>query len=238
MRKILIGLILLTGVVSCSKEGSGDALPTPPPLDHVGKPTSSQLSSPANNTLCLTADLVSATQSAVTFTWAKADNTDAYELHVKDLISGEELVKTTDESTLKVELDVNRPYSWYVVSTSKKLSEVAKSLTWKFYNAGPAVENYAPFPASDLSPALGESVTAVDGKISFSWTGKDVDNDIQDYDVYLGQDISSMALLQGGLSEMALKDVAMQPGVYYWQVVTRDKAGNVSQTAVYSFSVK
>ena len=233
-----MSLLIITSLVGCSKGGSGDSLPTPPPIEHLGTPTSSQLSSPANNTLCLTAESVSATQSVVTFKWGESDNTDSYELHIKDLISGEEMVKTANAVSLKVNLDVNRPFSWYVVSKSNKVNDVAKSLTWKFYNSGPAVENYAPFPASDLSPALGASVIAVDGKMSFSWTGKDVDDDIQDYDVYLGQDISSLTLINGAITGTELNNVAVQSGVYYWKVVTRDKVGNVSETSVYSFSVR
>ena len=63
------------------------------------------------------------------------------------------------------------------------MTKTATSETWRFYNAGNGIANYAPFPADVISPAIGSLSSAT---ASLKWKGSDVDNDIDTYDVYLG----------------------------------------------------
>jgi fibronectin type 3 domain-containing protein len=85
---------------------------------------------------------------------------------------------------------------------------------------------------------MGQTIEAVNGKITLSWNGSDVDNDIVTYDVYLS-DSASPALLQSNVSENALKDVSVSAGkTYYWKIITRDSKGNTSDSGIYLFMTK
>ncbi|HEY0667793.1 MAG TPA: hypothetical protein VGD22_06430, partial [Sphingobacteriaceae bacterium] len=119
-----------------------------------------------------------------------------------------------------------------------KSTVTVKSAVWKFYNSGPGVTAYAPFPAEILSPAMGQVVTPISGKITLDWEGSDVDGDIINYDVYIGTG-STPALLKEKLTASVLSDVSVNSNTtYYWKIITRDSKGNTSDTGVHQFKVK
>ena len=53
-------------------------------------------------------------------------------------------------------------YSWKVVSKANGTNYSNNSDTWQFYLAGDGQENYAPFPATILSPSSGVSVDSIE----------------------------------------------------------------------------
>jgi len=222
----LLSIIILTG---CGGHKGNSPAPAP------GK---AALLAPAQNEVCTLGTVISASQSTVTLKWVAAANATGYEIKIKNLEDGTTQSQTTANTQFDATLKRNTPYSWSVTSKAANNNTTTPSDIWKFYNSGPAVVNYAPFPAEILAPAMNQTITISNGKVTLSWNGSDVDNDIVNYDVYLG-DSSSPALLQGKVLESTLKDVSVSVGkTYYWKVITRDSKGNTSDSGIYQFTTK
>jgi hypothetical protein len=229
MKKAIFTLLSIVILTACGGHKGNTPAPSP------GKPT---LLAPAQNEVCTQGVVISPAQSTVILKWTAAANTTNYEVNIKNLEDGITLTQTTVNTQFDATLKRNTPYSWSVTSKAANNNTSTSSDIWKFYNSGPAVVNYAPFPAEILAPAMKQTITISNGKITLSWNGSDVDNDIVNYDVYLG-DSSSPALLQGKVLENTIKDVPVSVGkTYYWKVVTRDSKGNTSDSGIYQFTTK
>jgi hypothetical protein len=227
-RFFLILTVCITA--GCASNNSTNEVPAPPPAKAV-------LIAPAQNELCTQGAVISATESTVTLQWNAAANTEGYQVSIKDLEAGTITTKLTTATQLAVSLKRNTPYSWFITSASKQNTSIAQSDVWRFYNAGPAAVNYAPFPADLLLPTLGQTITVNGGKATLSWAGSDVDNDMESYDVYLGE-ASAPPLFKAGVAESSLNDVSIASGKqYYWKVISRDKKGNTSESSVFFFNV-
>lgn len=222
MKKHLLYYLLCIVALSCKK-------PTPEP------PTKSVLSLPANNEACTTGTVTSPTLSSILFKWGGSQNAESYELTIKNLETGIVTTQTTSSTELSVSLARNMPYSWFVTAKTSKVATTAVSDTWRFYNAGEAASSFAPFPADLTFPRIAQRVTPTAGKITLTWAGSDVDNDIQSYDIYLGT-TSSPTLLKAGHTSLSLPDVAVNAtSTYYWKVITKDSKGNTSDSGVSVF---
>jgi hypothetical protein len=227
---ILLALSLI--IVSCGGGGGSD--PTP---DQPSPPVKSVLIFPEQNSICTTGTTVSPTQSSLTFKWNSAANTDSYDVTIKNLLTSASTTQTTTATQLTVSLDVSTPYSWSVTSKSGKVSTTAVSDIWKFYNSGPGVISYAPFPAELITPSQNQYVSAANGPITLTWTGSDVDNDIVGYDVYFDTS-ATPALFKSGVTDSKLSGIIVTAGkTYYWKIITKDSKGNVSNSELFSFAV-
>lgn len=229
MKNLLYLLSLIFIIISCDKDE------TDPDL---GKPTAVSLLFPAENSLCNVGTDSTNTESTVVFEWSASENTDEYELNLKNLLTGDSISKLT--SDLKISLRILRatPFAWYVVSKSDTHQKTAQSSIWKFYNAGVAIENYAPFPAEIVSPKMAETITTGANVITLSWTGKDIDNDIAGYDVYFGT-TNPPRVIKSDQKENTLSNVAISANtVYYWKIITKDAFGNSSDSGIYQFKIK
>jgi len=228
MRKqIIITLIAVTTLIAgCSKKNNTNGAPDPQPA---------ALTFPAQNSACTTGTVISTTQSTINFTWNSAGNTDSYEIDIKNLLTGTLTTQTTFTNQLSVSLNRDTPYSWYVVSKSNSSTTTAKSDVWKFYNAGVGTVSHPPFPADNLSPGFGQSVTA--GTVNLTWTASDPDNDIASYDVYFGS-TATPASYKTAITDKFVNGIAVTPGTtYYWKVITKDAAGNTSDSGTFQFKV-
>ncbi len=228
--KLYIGVLLISSifVLNCGGSGGDDGGGG----DKILPPEASSLVSPANNEECNQGNVVSATESNVRFEWSKAANANSYTVVLKNLDtnSTEEFNSTTNITSIKLLRGV--PYSWQVVSKSNKTTTTASSETWRFYNAGEGVSNYAPFPANLVSPAMGSTTTAT---VSLEWTGSDIDNDIEDYKVYLSTSTPPTDL-QATTTDTSVSNITLTAdSVYYWRVVTTDSQGNNSQSPIFEF---
>ncbi|WP_342648587.1 hypothetical protein [Mucilaginibacter sp. CSA2-8R] len=231
MKKIFFGALAISFLYGCGGSGGTEPEPTP------AAPAKAILITPTKNELCTQGVVTSATLSTVTLKWSEAANTESYQVDLKNLETGALATQTINATTLSVQLSRNTPYAWSVTSKSTKSSTTSQSETWRFYNSGPATTNYAPFPAELVSPAIEGVVTAANGKISLTWNGQDVDNDIATYDVYLGT-TNTPSLLKAGLTLATLTDVAVTNNTYYyWKVITKDSKGNTSDSGTYRFKV-
>jgi len=225
MRRLFILTLLTYTLSSC---GGGNE--TPP------APTAATLSSPVNNEACTTGTVISETESRITFSWLAGTNADSYELVVTNLLNQTQQIQAAISTTAELTLKRNTPYSWYVLSKSSKNPTTANSTTWKFYNAGPASSTYPPYPAEIVSPTLGQNLTPINGKINLQWRGSDADNDIINYDIYLGTSGTNLTLIKSQHTTSTLADVAVNANTtYYWKVITRDAKGNTSDSGLFEF---
>jgi len=227
MRTLIKTAFLAILIAGCGSGGGDDA-------GGGTKPTAASLISPINNTECLTATSVSATESNVTFEWNPADNADTYSIYVKNLKTQTQLQYNAGVNTsMIIKLLKGVPYSWYVTSKSNATSETGTSAVWKFYNAGDGIISYIPFPADLVAPAMSSTVEGP--TINLQWNGEDIDNDIVEYKVYMDTN-NNPTTLKGTVTTEFLNQVSVTAGTsYYWKVVTKDGAGNTATSPVFQF---
>ncbi len=205
--------------------------------EDAAAPGKAALIFPAQNSACISGAVIADTLSAIQFNWEASDNTDSYELVIKNLLTQASISLSTASNQATVNLLRNTPYSWFIKSISTSSPVVTESDTWKFYNAGAGASAYSPFPATLTAPAFGASIAATAGKIKLEWAGSDVDNDIVGYDVYFGT-TATPPLLESDITDMFLNDVAVTSNTsYYWRIVTHDSNGNTADSGVFQFHV-
>ena len=111
----------------------------------------------------------------------------------------------------------------------------ATSDTWKFYNAGLGVTNYAPFPAEVVSPAIGSNTLKT---VTLKWNTTDIDNDITKYEVYLGT-TNPPTVLQATTTAQQIADLSLLANtIYYWKVVTTDSKNNSATSPIFDFKTQ
>ena len=225
--------LLAVLLISCGGSGNGEPEPEPPVIT---PPSAATLIFPDNNTECNEGTIINESQSSVTFRWTDAQNADSYQLNIRNLDNNN--TARTDAATNSATITLLRgvPYEWFVISRASGTNETATSATWRFYNQGPGVENYAPFPAEVVSPARGSTVPA-STMVSLVWAGSDVDNDLVEFEVFFGTDPAALASL-GTTSESTLDAAIVTGTVYYWRVLSRDSQGNTSQSEIFDFRVQ
>ena len=233
-------------IVSCSAEDDDSGTTTPPvtqqptpaPTPQVPSPGKSSLSAPENNEVCYEGEEVDDSNSEVTFSWDASSDTDSYDLVITNQETSQSQTESGITSTSKaVTLATDVSYSWKIVSKANDTSDTTDSDTWQFYLAGDGQENYAPFPATILSPTSGAAVDTNNGSITLSWEGNDPDEgDSLTYTIYFDEVDGLQDPIEEDSSETEL-EVSVESGTtYYWRVKTSDGTSS-SFTLVYSFIV-
>ena len=228
MRKIALlfgGLILIIG--SCAPE---DPIPVEPGV--------ALLISPINNETCLDGTSLNDTQSNVSFSWSAASDTRSYEIIISNLLTQSSQTYTSVTNQTSVALSKEEPYSWYVKSIGEEGSTPSESEQWKFYLAGDATINYAPFPSELIAPRSGVNITPdIDKLVIFSWNAADVDGDLERFEVYLDQtDASTLnSTLDYQSNDTSIEIEVENNATYYWKIIAIDTNGNQSSSGVYSF---
>ena len=223
---LLISLVIL---VSCKGKdgggGDGDVDPPPP----VPTPTAATLNTPAKNSECLDGENVE-------FKWAASENTDSYDIVVKNLLTQSQITQTTTSTTVTIQLTKGQPYSWYIISKSNSTAETAESEKWKFYLKGDQVANYSPFPADLISPKAEATVNA--GSIKFEWSGSDADSgDTLTFDIYIDTENPPTTRIKANHTTSSINHAINSTGTYYWKVISRDNSGSNSDSGVSKFKV-
>lgn len=236
-----IFLVLSLFIAGC---GGGDDSPydeglTPPEEAEdtpIQNPESVTLVFPFQDSECEEGTDITDDESNVTFEWQKADHTDSYELIVKNLNTSVQEKYTTTQENLAVRLKRGVPYEWYVSSISNLVGFTADSEVWRFYNQGPGTESHVPFPAVVVSPTQNaqHNLPLVD----LVWSGTDVDDDITGFDVYFGLQNPPVNKLADNTPNSSVTNIQVSVGTYYWYVVTRDSAGNASESQLFHFTVR
>lgn len=199
-------------------------------------PESVQLVFPERNSECNTGVDISATTSEVEFRWQAANNTETYELIVTNLNNNNKQDITVTTTQAKLPIQKGTPYSWVVISKNSSVLETATSPAWSFYNAG-FETTYAPFPSEIVAPKMGaNALINSNGEIELRWTGADVDDDIEGYEVYISSENPPETLLASPDASTLSVQVSVIPNtVYYWRVVTKDSEENTSDSGVFEF---
>lgn len=195
------------------------------------------LESPTSNE-CIQSPVQANKMGLVMFRWDKSSNAKRYKLIVENLANGEKWAVNIEGMEQNISLPRDFPYSWSVTSYGKNSQDSTVSESRKFYYSGNAVGYSIPFPADSLDPSIGAIIIGENGQISLKWKGLDVDNDIVGYDVYFGEDSSSLSLLKRGIAVDKVEHLEVQHNkVYYWKVITKDSEGNTSDSGIYQFWV-
>ena len=151
------GLIMLLN--SCAPE---ETIPV--------NPSAPNLISPANDETCLDGTSINDSQSNVEFRWSSAANTISYELVVTNLLTQSSQTYPATSNQTTVALSKAEPYNWSVKSFGEVGSIPSESVQWKFYLAGDAIVNYAPFPSELISPQSGANITPdINNLVTLIW---------------------------------------------------------------------
>jgi len=249
MKKIsYICLVIISFyVLGCSTEDDGGTTsppvtqtPKPEPAPQVPTPGKSSLSAPENNEVCYEGEAVDASNSSVTFTWNASSDTDSYDLQITNQKTNQTKTETGITSTSKqLTLATDISYSWKVISKANGTNQTTASDVWQFYLAGDGQENYAPFPATILSPNSGAAVDASSGKITLAWQGNDPDEgDELSFTIYF-DDVDGLQDPQtanSNITDTSLEVEVESGTTYFWRVKTSDGTSS-SFTLVHSFVV-
>ncbi|MDC3241075.1 hypothetical protein OAT68_01580 [Flavobacteriaceae bacterium] len=228
MRKIALlfgGLILI--IASCTPD-------EPLPID----PGIAILISPTNNETCLDGTSINDSQSNVAFSWSAATDVVSYEVVVTNLLTQSSQTFTSASNQTTIALTKAEPYSWMVKSIGEDGTSPSESDQWKFYLAGDAVINYAPFPTELISPRSGANVTPkINNLITLNWNASDVDGDLVQFEVYLDQTDATTLIetIDYEAPETNLDVEVVKNTTYYWKIIAIDANGNQSSSGVYTF---
>jgi hypothetical protein len=206
-------------------------------LDSGIQPSAVELIFPEDVSECTTGISLSESESEVVFEWAPAIVGDRYILTLINLETSAVQTFETQDVTLPVILQKSTPYRWLITTTLTGSRKSTDSEEFVFFNAGPGSASYIPFPARNIAPGNGQVFPSGQAQVSLIWESADLDDDIREYDVYFGNQ-NPPPLLQEGISESSLPALAVSSGTYYWQIITRDRAGNESISEVFEFTVE
>ncbi|GMN07151.1 hypothetical protein MTsPCn5_25400 [Croceitalea sp. MTPC5] len=238
---ILSCALISTG---CSSSSSDDDNPPPPtgggdddPVV-VLAPSAATLVFPEDVTECNTGvvDPNDETKSTVTFEWNISENTDRYTVTLTNLNTNSSTFVNSNTNEVDILIDRGTPYSWFVTSRANGTSESADSQVFRFFNEGPGVENYAPFPAEAVAPSRGATI-ATTTMVTLEWTASDIDDDIVSFEVFFGTEADPVTSIGSG-ETTSLEAVPVTSGTtYFWTVVTTDSTGNTSTSEIFQFKV-
>ena len=229
--KLLLILLMGAITVSCSKNDD-DA-----EMINDAVPGVANLVLPQNNTECEVGDVV-ANMAEVAFEWNEASDADRYDLMITNLATEEVTRRPNLTSTsIVVRLERGNPYTWRVVSKNDG-EETTASESSRFYVAGDPGSNNVPFPARLMSPASGEMVSPVDGRVMLEWeaAATDTDGDDLTYTLYVDTVDGDQEPPEErrDLTETS-QEVEVDPNtVYYWHVETSD-GRNTAISNTFSF---
>ena len=221
-------LVFLFLVFACQKE----TIPT------IVDPGVATLIAPLDAETCLDGTSINDSQSNVTFVWSIASDALSYEILIENLLTQSSQTYTSQTNEIKISLSKAEPYSWSVTSIGEFGSVPAKSETWKFYLAGDATINYAPFPSELIAPRSGVNITPdIDKLVVFRWNAADVDGDLERFEIYLDQtDASTLnSTLDYQSNDTSIEIEVENNATYYWKIIAIDTNGNQSSSGVYSF---
>ena len=236
LKFLYIGVIF--SMLSCGGGGSDDGDGgTPPPPPAPPAPEASMLIFPENNTECNISDVVSETQSTVPFQWNASENTDTYQITVRNLntnvIAASPIVTDTEAM---ITLERGTPYEWIVTSRSNTTNATATSAIFRFFNEGPGIENFAPFPAVAIAPRRGENLANTTTMVELIWEGTDIDNETLSFDIFFGTSADDMPMVSSSTENSFGVDV-VSGQTYFWRIISNDTSNNNSQSEIFQFRV-
>jgi hypothetical protein len=162
----------------------------------------------------------------------------SYEVIISNLLTQSSQTYTAPSNQTTIALTKAEPYSWIVKSIGEDGSTPSESEQWKFYLAGDAVTNYAPFPTDLISPRSGANITPdINNLVILNWNGSDVDGDLESFEVYLDQNDATTlnTTLPFQNNNNSIEVEVENNATYYWKIIALDANGNQSNSGVYAF---
>ena len=215
IKLILVGLL----VASCG--GSDDNNNTTPEEKELG---ALNLVFPENNLICTEGQDNSTDGVNIEFQWSASTNATSYELEITNQETNTTDTRTVTTTSLAVGLPKGTQFSWSV--TAILGSKTLASDSWNFYSEGTSTENFAPFPA-EISVADNGN-----GTVTVSWVGEDLDNDLVDYDVYIGISGNLELILENTTNENTNYNITAGEQ-YIIQIISKDSNDNTSTSRTY-----
>lgn len=237
-------MILKKGVLFCALlclvacgggGGGGGEEPEPEPRPQATPPSAVSLIFPENNTECTEGTVVNENISRIPFQWTLSQNTDTYEIVIRNLDTDDQSTFVASTNEADISLARGTPFEWFVISRANGVNETATSPTWRFFNEGPGIENYAPFPAQAIAPERGSFIDFTPTFVLI-WEATDVDDDLESYEVFFGTDPNNLPSI--GTSDIQEIEVDLIAGTtFFWQVLSVDSQGNTSTSELFEFRV-
>ena len=144
-------------------------------------------------------------------------NADEYELIIRNIQTNDDIQLTTFRTFSAVVLDRGNQYSWWVISKYNADQTFFKKLGMDFLSRRFTKSSHFPFPANLLNPKSNDQISLIDGKYIFRWETTDLDNDIIEYDMYLGTDPAELILIAEKLSFNYVELSLNSNQFYYWK---------------------
>ncbi|MEO0572732.1 MAG: hypothetical protein AAF039_13580 [Bacteroidota bacterium] len=239
---ILLISVFVIAACSGSDSGGNDDGPTPPPTGGndddpmvVPDPASANLIFPEDDTECNEGEPLSETESTVTFRWNMSANTDSYTVSLTNLSNGQSFNTVANANEAPITILRGTPYEWSVTSRANGTNVTAQSAVFRFYNEGPGVENYAPFPAEAINPTRGSTLSSNTSSVLLEWSASDVDGDIENYQVFFGVQGNSVSL--GTTLDTSMEVNVTAGTTYEWSIVVIDSQENTSTSETFLFRV-
>ncbi|WP_324023850.1 hypothetical protein QSV08_13265 [Maribacter sp. BPC-D8] len=213
----LIFVILL--VTSCGGKDSDN--PTTPEEKVLGD---FNLVFPDNNLICTEGEDNGTDGINIEFQWSASTNATSYELEITNQETNSTDTRTVTTTSLAVGLPKGTQFSWGV--TAILGSKTLPSDSWNFYSEGTSTENFAPFPAEISISDNG------DGTVIVSWVGEDLDDDLVNYDVYIGTSGNLELILENTTNENTTYNITAEEQ-YIVEIVSKDSNDNTSTSRTY-----
>lgn len=222
-------MILFT---ACSSNSSDET-----PQEVIENPIATTLIFPEDNTECNEGTILSETQSKVVFRWSISEQTDSYEVILKNIETNSSANYESNTNSKEITIDRGVSYEWHVISKSSMTDVVATSTTYQFFNAGPGVITHVPFSAEVIIPVNESIISSPTGKVSLLWEALDLDNDIKDYEVFYGTNKDQLLSI-GIVTTNTVEVNVSSDTAYFWKVKTQDESQNTSISEVFNFKVQ
>lgn len=223
MKNIILYLLFLIVLNSCSSDDNHNTSPTIPSLTY-----------PTNNLVCI--------DNTVNFQWSSSidDQDDAitYQLEIATDNAFKQNLNTSTISTLNKEITLvkGKLYYWRVKATDSKNSSSSYSSTNNFYTEGIGIVNHVPFAPEIVAPALNS--TQNNSSLNLSWTAVDADQDALTFDVYFGKTNPPTEKVASNITSNSFTPSVSTTGIYYWNIVVKDSKGGITVGQIWNFTKK
>lgn len=244
LRLVFVSLFVLVALSCGGGSDDGGGTPPPPPDSGgdddpmtVADPSAATLIFPEDDTECNEGTVISDLESDVTFQWNASQNTDSYTITLTNLNNGASFDTSANTNEATITIARGTPYEWFVTSRANGTNVTAESSRFRFYNQGPGIENYAPFPAEAINPTRGATLNSSTTTVQLEWSASDVDNDIAGYEVFFGLDDEDMTSL-GIITETSFDVTVASGNIYEWRIKVNDEQNNSSTSEIFTFRVE
>ena len=226
--KLILLFVLFFSFFSCKKSDSMDDT-----FENPGALEASMLISPINNEPCNQGNVLeNNSYSRVAFQWNSVENADMYTLEVENLENNSIEKIITDNTKAELNLKRGVSYRWKIVSKQNLENRTSISDAWQFENAATGTETHIPNPAELISPEF--NATTTNASVVLTWSATDIDQDLVEYEVYIGTSEASM-IQQSSLDIPELNITLEANTNYFWKVHAIDANENTSISSIFKF---